>query len=74
MIKDSASFRDRSGYVFSWKERIYRWISPVYLPQYRHLMESGLYKALVDRRLLIAHKEVILDGFDAGEGLVIQPK
>lgn len=74
MIKDSASFRDRSGYVFSWEGKIYRWISPEYLPQYRHLMDSGLYKALVDRRLLVAHKEVVLDGFDAGEGIVIQPK
>ena len=74
MIKDSASFRDRSGYVFSWEGKIYRWISPEYLPQYRHLMDSGLYNALVDRRLLIAHKEVVLDGFDAGDGIVIQPK
>ena len=74
MTKDSASFRDRSGFVFSWEGKIYRWISPEYLPQYRHLMDSGLYKALVDRRLLVAHKEVVLDGFDAGEGIVIQPK
>jgi hypothetical protein len=74
MIKDSASFRDRSGYVFSWEGKIYRWISPEYLPKYRHLMDSGLYRALIDRRLMVAHKEVVLDGFDAGEGIVIQPK
>lgn len=74
MTKDSASFRDRSGYVFSWEGKIYRWISPEYLPQYRHLMDSGLYRALVDRRLMVAHKEVVLDGFDAGEGIVIRPK
>ena len=73
MIKDSASFRDRSGYVFSWEGKIYRWISPEYLPQYQHLMDSGLYRALVDRRLMIAHKEVVLDGFDDGGGIVIQP-
>ena len=74
MIKDSASFRDRSGYVFSWEGKIYRWISPEYLPQYQHLMDSGLYRALVDRRLMVAHKEVVLDGFDDGGGIVIQPK
>ncbi len=74
MIKDRASFRDRSGYVFSWEGKIYRWISPAYLPQYRRLMDSGLYRALVDRRLLVAHKEVELDGFDAGGGIIIQPK
>lgn len=74
MIKDSASFRDRSGYVFSCEGKIYRWISPDYLPQYQHLMDSGLYRALVDRRLLVAHKEVELEGFDAGGGIVIQPK
>jgi len=74
MIKDSASFRDRSGYVFSWEEKIYRWISPEYLPKYRRLMDSGLYRALVDRRLMVAHKEVALDGFDAEGGIIIQPK
>ena len=53
MIKDSASFRDRSGYVFSREGKIYRWISPEYLPQYQRLMSSGLYSELVNRRLLI---------------------
>ena len=74
MIRDSASFRDRSGYVFSQDGKLYRWISPDYLPRYRHLMESGLYRALVDRRLLVPHKEAAPEGFDAGGGLVIQPK
>ena len=72
MNKDSASFRDRSGYVFSQDGKIYRWISPSYLSQYRHLMDSGLYRELVDKRLIVPHKEVELEGFR--EGLVIQPK
>lgn len=72
MNKDSASFRDRSGYVFQHCGKIYRWISPEYIPQYRHLMDSGLYRELIDRRLMIPHREVILEGFD--EGIVIQPK
>ena len=42
------------------------------MPQYHHLMESGLYEALLSRRLIVPHKEVELDGFD--EGIVIQPK
>ena len=74
MIKDSASFRDRSGYVFYREGKVYRWISPAYLPQYRHLMESGLYKALVDRRLMVAHREAEIENFDAAGGIVIQPK
>ena len=74
MIKDNASFRDPSGFVFSQEGKIYRWVSPTYMPQYQHLMNSGLYRALVDKRLLVAHKEVSLDGFRSGEGIVIQPK
>ena len=74
MIRDNASFRDPSGFVFSHDGLIYRWVSPNYVPKYRHLMDSGLYRALVDRRLLVAHKEVTLDDFDAGEGIVIKPK
>ena len=73
MIKDTASFRDRSGYVFSREGIAYRWISPTYIPQYRHLMESGLYRELVDKRLLVPHKEVELDG-SIDNGIVIQPK
>ncbi len=74
MTRDSASFRDPSGYVFTQDGKLYRWISPSYLPRYRQLMDSGLYSALVAKRLLIPHKEVEPEAFGIPEGVVIQPK
>ena len=72
--KDSASFRDPSGYVFSKNDKVYRWISPSYVPIYYKLMGSGLYDELVARRLLIPHREVILNDVPLNDGLIIQPK
>lgn len=57
MIFHESSFRDRSGGIFSDQGKLYRWIAPAYLPHYRHLMESGLYKQLTEQGLLIPHEE-----------------
>lgn len=53
----SGSFRDPSGSVFSRDGRILRQINNAYRQQYDHLLGSGLYRALVDRRLLVPHTE-----------------
>ncbi len=52
------SFRDPSGHVFKRRGRLYRQINRVYAADYDHLMASGLYQTLVDRGLLIPHREV----------------
>src|SRR5690606_37835291 len=54
----SASFRDPSGIVYHRNGRIFRQINLVYQPDYDHLMTSGLYKALTQKRWLIPHLEV----------------
>jgi ribosomal protein L11 methylase PrmA len=54
---DPASFRDPSGFVFRRDGSIYRQVNLTYKEDYDHLMESGLYKALVDAGLLIQHDE-----------------
>lgn len=53
-----ASFRDPSGFLFQQDGVIYRQVNLVYKDDYGHLMDSGLYQALVDDNLLIPHEEV----------------
>jgi hypothetical protein len=73
IIKDPASFRDPSGFIFHQEGKIYRQINEIYRNQYRHLMNSGLYNELVNERLLIPHKEISLESSQA-DALIIQPK
>ncbi len=53
-----SSFRDPSGFVFYHDGCIYRQVSRIYKAHYDHLIKSGLYDALVDAGLLVAHQEV----------------
>jgi ribosomal protein L11 methylase PrmA len=57
--KLAASFRDPSGFLFWGKDgRLFRQINTLYQEPYEQLMSSGLYQALVGKRLLIPHQEV----------------
>ncbi len=53
----SASFRDRSGYVFSQDQKIYRTVNTIYQPHYEHLHKSGLYNHLTKRKLFLSFEE-----------------
>jgi ribosomal protein L11 methylase PrmA len=53
-----SSFRDPSGFLFYRDGSIYRQVNTNYRDNYEHLMDSGLYKTLVDAELLVPHKEV----------------
>lgn len=55
-----SSFRDPSGFVFYRNGLIYRQVNDVYGEDYAHLMDSGLYEALVEADLLIPHERVDL--------------
>jgi hypothetical protein len=55
------SFRDPCGIVFFHNGRVYRQVNKVYRENYDHLMNSGLYKKLVDLGLLIHHDEANID-------------
>src|SRR5688500_17866969 len=55
-----SSFRDPAGFVFQTEGLVYRQVSDVYAEPYDHLVASGLYKTLTERRLLIPHAEVHL--------------
>lgn len=53
-----SSFRDPSGQLFWYEGILYRQINSTYREQYEQLMDSGLYRELVDAELLIPHQEV----------------
>jgi hypothetical protein len=71
--RDSASFRDPSGFVFVQDGVMYRKIEPLYMEQYKHLMTSGLYKTLIGAKLMVAHEEIEPEDTDE-TGLVIRPE
>lgn len=56
--REESSFRDPAGYIYYSNNRVYRKIFKCYFKQYDYLMNSGLYKELINRNLLIPHKEI----------------
>lgn len=54
----AASFRDPSGYVVNVDGIFLRIVQPRYRAEYEHLLQSGLYESLKQRKLLIPHEEV----------------
>lgn len=54
----SSSFRDPAAFVYRRGGVIYRQLESAYLPEYRAFMDSGLYAALRERELIVAHEEV----------------
>lgn len=56
--RDESSFRDPSGYVFYWKDKIIRSVNYKYKINYDFLVKSGLQKELANRKLIISQKEI----------------
>lgn len=56
--REVSSFRDPAGYIYYSDDKVYRKIFKCYFKQYNHLMSSGLYDLLVEKKLLVAHKEI----------------
>ncbi|HEY5730659.1 MAG TPA: hypothetical protein VIS72_11445, partial [Anaerolineales bacterium] len=52
------SFRDPSGFLFTWNKKLYRQVNKIYQKDYDHLLTSGLYQKLITSHLLIPHLEV----------------
>lgn len=52
------SYKDPAGFVLLEESFYYRYINLSYQDNYNHLMNSGLYHELVEKKLLIPHKEV----------------
>ena len=56
MIQYDSSFRDPSGCIFTKEGKFYRKIFPPYFKEFDHVEESGLYKDLTEKELLVPHK------------------
>jgi len=56
--KNTSSFRDPDGFIFSSNNKIYRVINHSYKENYETLVKSGLLKKLINLNLLVPHKEV----------------
>ena len=70
-MNDPASFRDPAGVVFYENGMVKRRINACYMPQYRKLIGSGLYRELVAAGMLVPHRE--LPEESGPEELVIRP-
>ncbi|MBI4008934.1 SAM-dependent methyltransferase [Candidatus Roizmanbacteria bacterium] len=69
-----ASYKDPSGFVFAYKNKIYRQINIQYKDDYDLLISSGLYDKLTSDGLLIKHKEVSLPSLPAHAYKIIEPE
>jgi hypothetical protein len=58
------SYRDSAARVVAKKDGYYRYIFNQYKAEYDHLMQSGLYEELTQKKLLIEHQEKIIDYSD----------
>lgn len=56
-IRNTGSFRDPSGSVYSSNGTLFRQINHSYSKPYRQLIESGLYRSLLDKGWLVSHVE-----------------
>lgn len=73
--RESSSFRDPAGYLYYQNGTIFRKITPLGLPDYQYLMDSGLYDDLTRRRYLIRHEEIsLLQDCSEINGKIIKPE
>ena len=74
-VRLPASFRDPSGFLFEHDNLLYRQINSPYAPHYEEFMDSGLYQALLNDGLIIAHTDVT-SNWDLPEDafMIIQPE
>lgn len=74
LLPEASSFRDPSGVVFRQGNEVFRQINLCYVKQYKHLMQSGLYGALMAKGLLVAHEETEHAGIAGDVACVIRPQ
>jgi len=56
--RESSSYKDRSGFVFYEKGKVFRQVNKSYQKNYEMLMRSGLYKELLEKKMVVGHKEI----------------
>lgn len=56
--KHQASFRDPSGFVFTYHNTIYRQVNQYYEKDFELLLNSGLYQKLAADEVLVSHQQI----------------
>lgn len=74
VIRDSASFRDPSGFVFADGDTIYRQVNRCFAAEYDAFLQCGLYDDLVEKGWLIAHESCAHAGLTDEAYRVIRPE
>jgi hypothetical protein len=73
--KLGGSFRDPSGYIYKDKSgRLIRYVSQSYAANYDYLISSGLYQALQQQKLMVAHEEIGKKAKDPNCYKLLQPQ
>lgn len=74
-LRSGSSFRDPSGFLFTRGGVLYRQVNRSYRPTYDQLLESGLYRELVDAGELIPHEAVSIAPAESSlASLVLRPE
>ncbi|MDA0071942.1 hypothetical protein OFR75_01140 [Brachyspira hyodysenteriae] len=58
MNKNKSSYRDPSGWVFTYNNEIYRTINSIYKENYDFFISCGLYEELVSKEYIVPHVEI----------------
>lgn len=56
--RHASSFRDPAGFVFMHRDLLYRQVNLVAQDDFDHFIDSGLYKNLVESKLLVEHRQI----------------
>ena len=55
------SYKDSAARVVKIENKYFRYLFDEYKAEYDHLMQSGLYQALTEKKLIIEHQEIEVD-------------
>ena len=73
--REPSSFRDPAGFLFRANGLLYRQVNQCYQKTYDHLMASGFYQTLVEKGLMVGHKECdTVSAVDSDYYKILQPE
>ena len=64
-LQQKISYKDPAGFVVKLADGYFRYITASYKGEYDCLMESGLYQLLIDKEIMVPHREVNLETEDS---------
>ena len=65
-----SSYRDPSGFVFTYKDEIYRQVNKSFQKDYETFNDSGLYNDLLSKEVILRHDEIKENLTGTGDWLI----